>query len=145
MCLYAAPPPPSHRPPFNAVFRYFVSNWGDEMTIGFTAMQFIAGNGSTIGMGGAKIEINGKAAPPQLLRCLDPPTNVNERDLPVKFCLPYDRLALLQHCRRVLIPPTSAATASATALELYTASTSTGGVRWRSASCSCGISTARAT
>ena len=58
------------------------------MTIGFTAMQFITGGGTTLGMSGAKIEINGKMAPPQLLRCLDPPTNVNERDLPVKFCLP---------------------------------------------------------
>ena len=58
------------------------------MTIGFTAMQFITANGSTLGMSGAKIEINGKTAPPQLLRCLDPPTNVGERDLPVKFCLP---------------------------------------------------------
>ena len=69
--------------------RYFVSNWGDEMTIGFTAMQFIAGGGGILSMTGAKIEINGRAAPPQLLRCLDPPTNVSERDLPVKFCLPY--------------------------------------------------------
>ena len=59
------------------------------MTFGFTAMQFINASGATLGMSGAKIEINGKAAPPQLLRCLDPPTNVGERDLPVKFCLPY--------------------------------------------------------
>ncbi len=76
--------------------RYFVSNWGDEMTIGFTALQFVSGSGGTLGMTGAKIEINGKPAPPQLLRCLDPPSNVSERDLPVKFCLPYDpRTSLL--------------------------------------------------
>jgi hypothetical protein len=59
------------------------------MTIGFTAFQFFTAGGDTLGMSGARIEINGKAAPPQLLRCLDPPSNVSERDLPVKFCLPY--------------------------------------------------------
>jgi len=31
-------------------------------------MQFITGGGATLGMSGAKIEINGKLAPPQLLR-----------------------------------------------------------------------------
>ena len=107
------------------------------MTIGFTAMQFINASGATLGMSGAKIEINGKAAPPQLLRCLDPPTNVSERDLPVKFCLPYaappvavSQLMLACVCvcvcvcvwsrvGHVLPPP--AGTASATVPALFTA------------------------
>ena len=76
------------------------------MTIGFTAMQFITGGGTTLGMSGAKIEINGKMAPPQLLRCLDPPTNVNERDLPVKFCLPCVSISFPRCCCCVrFIPP----------------------------------------
>jgi hypothetical protein len=88
MCLYDSLAGFNFARLFTCVLRYFVSNWGDDMTIGFTAMQFISASGSTLGMSGAKIEINGKSAPPQLLRCLDPPTNVSERDLPVKFCLP---------------------------------------------------------
>ena len=93
------------------------------MTIGFTAMQFINPSGATLGMSGAKIEINGKAAPPQLLRCLDPPTNVSERDLPVKFCLPYavPRVAFSRcSCVAHALPP-PAGTASATDPALFTA------------------------
>jgi hypothetical protein len=108
------------------------------MTIGFTAMQFITGGGATLGMSGAKIEINGKMAPPQLLRCLDPPTNVNERDVPVKFCLP---------CASSLSRDAAAVCGSChfCSYRKFTAHTLTGGVQYTSASCSCGISTAKAT